>query len=154
MGPLIPLFGTFGDICPGFQSQGGFPCLHALSPVHNRFLRFTFGVTSADLLAANMAAEPFDPHTCIQAYLHTSILAYKSRIKHHASSIRDKTDDLPTELTRPGEKKKEKPEKLILIFTRFSNSCDGTVFEGRPRSNCSRKFTLYADSPVLLDHAR
>ena len=26
---LIPLFWTFGDIYPGFQSQGGFPCLHA-----------------------------------------------------------------------------------------------------------------------------
>ena len=24
MGPLIPLFWTSGDICPGFQSQGGF----------------------------------------------------------------------------------------------------------------------------------
>ena len=24
MGPLIPLFRTSGDFCPGFQSQGGF----------------------------------------------------------------------------------------------------------------------------------
>ena len=31
--PLIPLFWTSGDICPGFQSQGGFPHLHALLPL-------------------------------------------------------------------------------------------------------------------------
>ena len=31
-GPLIPLFWTSGDICPGFQSQGGFPRLRAYSP--------------------------------------------------------------------------------------------------------------------------
>ena len=24
VGPLIPLFWTSGDVCPGFQSQGGF----------------------------------------------------------------------------------------------------------------------------------
>ena len=111
MGPLIPLFGTFGDTSPGFHSQGGFPCLHALSPVHNRFLRFTFGVTPADLLAANMAAEPFDPHTCIQA-----LVGLKSRIKHHGSYICDKTDDLPTELTRPGEKKRRKAGKAHTHF--------------------------------------
>ena len=27
--PLIPLFWTSGDICPGFQCQGASPCLHA-----------------------------------------------------------------------------------------------------------------------------
>ena len=32
MGPLIPLFWTSGDVCPGFQSQGGFPRLRASSP--------------------------------------------------------------------------------------------------------------------------
>ena len=64
MGPLIPLFWTSGDVCPGFQCQGGFPCLHASLPVHNRFLRFIFVVTPAELLAASMAAQPFDPHTC------------------------------------------------------------------------------------------
>ena len=30
VGPLMPLFWTFGDICPGFQSQGGSPHLHVL----------------------------------------------------------------------------------------------------------------------------
>ena len=29
MGPLIPLFWSSGDVCPGFQSQGGFPRLRA-----------------------------------------------------------------------------------------------------------------------------
>ena len=47
---LILLLWTSGDICPGFQSQGGFYHLCALSPVCNGFLRFTSGVTPAVLL--------------------------------------------------------------------------------------------------------
>ena len=27
VGPLIPLFRTSGDVCPGFQSQGGLACM-------------------------------------------------------------------------------------------------------------------------------
>ena len=50
MWPLIPLFWTSGDVCPGFQSQGGFPQLCASSPAHNIFLRFTSGVTPADCI--------------------------------------------------------------------------------------------------------
>ena len=50
MGPLIPLFWTSGDVCPGFQSQGGFSCLCASLPAHNRFLRFTSGATPADCI--------------------------------------------------------------------------------------------------------
>ena len=46
-GPLIPLFWTSGDVCPGFQSQGGFPHLRASLPARNGFLRFTSGATSA-----------------------------------------------------------------------------------------------------------
>ena len=45
MGPLTPLFWTSGDVCPGFQSQSG--------------------VAPADLLVANMTAEPFQ-----STYLH------------------------------------------------------------------------------------
>ena len=56
MGPLIPLFWTSGDICPGFQSQGEPLALCAPSPVHNGFLRFTSGATPADLLRASIAA--------------------------------------------------------------------------------------------------
>ena len=59
MGPLIPLFWTSDGVCSGFQSQGGSPHLHALSPACNGILRFTAGATSADLLVATMAAEPF-----------------------------------------------------------------------------------------------
>ena len=39
--PLISLFRTSGDVCPGFLSQGGSPCLPASLSVCNRFLRFT-----------------------------------------------------------------------------------------------------------------
>ena len=59
MGLLIPLFWTSGDICPGFQSQGGFPHLCASSPVHNGFLRFTSGATPADCIEVSIAAKPF-----------------------------------------------------------------------------------------------
>ena len=59
MGPLIPLFWTSGDVCPVFQSQGGFPHLHAFLPVYNRFLRFTSGATPADCIEVSMAADPF-----------------------------------------------------------------------------------------------
>ena len=39
VGPLIPLFWTSGDVCPGFQSQGGFlactlSCLCASPQIH------------------------------------------------------------------------------------------------------------------------
>ena len=59
MGSLIPLFWTFGDLCPGFQSQGRFPCLHTVSPMCNGFFRFISGVTPVDLFIASMAAKPF-----------------------------------------------------------------------------------------------
>ena len=41
---------------PWVPNPGWIPHLHASSPVHNRCLRFTSGVTPADLLAACMAA--------------------------------------------------------------------------------------------------
>ena len=53
------MFWTSGDVCPGFQSQGGFPCLCALLPVCNGFHRFISGATPADPLVASMEAEPF-----------------------------------------------------------------------------------------------
>ena len=38
VGPLIPLFWTSGDVCPGFQSQGGLDCmlscLSAIPQIH------------------------------------------------------------------------------------------------------------------------
>ena len=57
--PLMPLFWTSGDIYSGFQSQGGSPDLHVLSPACNGILRFTSDVTPADLLVSSMAAKPF-----------------------------------------------------------------------------------------------
>ena len=67
MRPLILLFWTSGDVCPRFQRQGGFPCLHATLLVCNTFLRFHCGVTPADLLVASMAAKPFHLYTFIEA---------------------------------------------------------------------------------------
>ena len=52
-GPLIPLFWTSGDICPGLKVRVD-PFL-----VWNGFLSFISGVTPADLLMASMAVEPF-----------------------------------------------------------------------------------------------
>ena len=52
MGPLISLFWNSGDVCPGFQSQGGSPHLHALLPAHSGILSFASGATPADLLTA------------------------------------------------------------------------------------------------------
>ena len=53
VGPLIPLFWTSGDVCPGFQSQSGVACtLSCLCTI----LRFTSGTTPAGLLAAGIVA--------------------------------------------------------------------------------------------------
>ena len=51
MGPLIALFWTSGDVLSGFQSQSG------RSVCDVGYLRFTSGVTPANLLAASIAAE-------------------------------------------------------------------------------------------------
>ena len=54
VGPVIPQFRTSGDICPGFESQGRSPHLHA-----TEFLN-----SPAYLLGASMAAKPFQS-TCV-----------------------------------------------------------------------------------------
>ena len=46
----------FWPCLPWVSKPGWVPCLHALSPVCNEFLRFTTGATPADLLVASMAA--------------------------------------------------------------------------------------------------
>ena len=43
-----------GNVYPGFQMAGGFPCLYASPLVCNGFLRFTSGATPADLLMASI----------------------------------------------------------------------------------------------------
>ena len=55
MGPLISLFWTSGDVCPGLQGQGGFLVCFLTWVI----LRFTSGVTPADCIGVNMIAEPF-----------------------------------------------------------------------------------------------
>ena len=51
--PLIPLFWTPGDVSSGWAAL--FELCRGIHVTHS--LRFTSGVTSADLLAASMAAE-------------------------------------------------------------------------------------------------
>ena len=92
MGPVMPPFWTSGDICPEFQSQDGFPYLHALSPVHNGFLRFTSGMTPADLHGSQAVSSMY-------LHLHTSIAGAQVQNQAcHCLTPCDKTDALPTEL--------------------------------------------------------
>ena len=61
-GAQIPPFWTSGDVCPGFQNQGGSTRLYASLLACNGFLRFTSGAIPADLLVVSMAAKSFNPH--------------------------------------------------------------------------------------------
>ena len=54
MGPLIILFSTSGDDCPGFQSQGGYLVCFLTCVI----LGFTSGATPAECIEVSMAAEP------------------------------------------------------------------------------------------------
>ena len=66
MGPLIPLFWTSGNVCPGFQHQGGsLACFLAWV-----ILRFTSGVIPVNCKGVSMAAKPFDPHACRCVHKH------------------------------------------------------------------------------------
>ena len=85
--PLLPLFWTSGDVCPGFQNQGGFLCMGA----SKRFLRFTSGGALADFLVASMPAKLF-----LITYLHTSIESSPVHDRTlHRLTARDKADALP-----------------------------------------------------------
>ena len=55
-GATEPLFWTSGDVCSGFQSQGGSLFAYFLASV---ILRFTSGVSPTDFLMANMTVKPF-----------------------------------------------------------------------------------------------
>ena len=57
VGPLIPLFWTSGDVCPGFQSQGRFLTCTLFACM--LFLRFTSGATPTDCIEVSMAAKLF-----------------------------------------------------------------------------------------------
>ena len=66
VGPLIPLFWTFGDDCLGFKARVD-PC--------SRFRRLTCAVASADLSAVNMAADPF-AHLLYQTLMGVEVVAH------------------------------------------------------------------------------
>ena len=81
-------------LCPGFQSQGRFPCLHALSPTHKRFLRFTYGANPCWALGSQ-----YFRWAVSSTYLHTKF--GEARVQDQACLYLlacDKTDALPTEL--------------------------------------------------------
>ena len=59
VGPLIPLFGLMVTSVLSFKASVGSSHLHSLLPACNGILRFTSGVTPADLLVARMATELF-----------------------------------------------------------------------------------------------
>ena len=74
----------------GFKLHRGVRVTHSL--------RFTSGVTPADLLVANMAAKPSLPHTC-------ETLVGLETGSYHATAqcVRSgRPDTLPTELSRLG----------------------------------------------------
>ena len=85
--PLILLFWISGEVYPGFQSQDSPPHLHALSPAHDGLFRFISGVTSADLLVANMAAELFwSMYLCMYEYWWGLSPRLKSKTKRATAS--------------------------------------------------------------------
>ena len=60
MGPLIPLYRTSGDVSSRFQSQSGQPLFVSSGGTCVTFsLKFSSGVTPADVLVASMTVEPF-----------------------------------------------------------------------------------------------
>ena len=82
----------------GFKARVG-SLIHAWWRLHvTRSLRFTSGVTPADLLAASMEAEPSLPHTC------EALVGLKTGSYYAAThSVRsDRPDALPTEVSRFG----------------------------------------------------
>ena len=98
VGPLIPLFWTSGDVCPGFQSQA---CFLACT----LFFRFTCAATPADLLKAGMAARRvpymFSRGRMLLRYLHklweernsfctVRVLSYFQGLNHLRSSPKDR----------------------------------------------------------------
>ena len=71
VGPLIPLFWTFGDVSSGFQSQS--EQTYFMHILH--VLRFTSGATPADVLATTMAAEPFSS-TVLGIFVSTAFVLF------------------------------------------------------------------------------
>ena len=96
------LFWTSGDVSSGFQSQSGFCLIQAQQRCTccyvTHSLRFTSGVTPADLLAASITVKLSLPHTC------KTLVGLETRSYHAAAhSVRSgRPDSLLTELSRLG----------------------------------------------------
>ena len=65
VGPLVPPFWTYGDVCTGFQITSGSNHLRALLPAHDGLHGFICSITPAGLVVVSMAADPFT-HIFIQ----------------------------------------------------------------------------------------
>ena len=89
VGPLISLFWTSGDICGGFQSQGGSSHFHALSPWCNRF---TSGLTP-------LVGQTILIHTLVY-YKHWCSSSPGSRVPLPYSVWQDRRSVVQTELCR------------------------------------------------------
>ena len=66
---------------PWVSKPGWIPCLHALSPAWNEFLRFTSGATPADLLVASMAVRI--------PYMHVAEVGFWDSIRRHPTQWAD-----------------------------------------------------------------
>ena len=108
MGPLIPLFWTFGDVYPGFQSQSGSPVCFLTFVI----LRFTSGVTPADCIEVSMAAKPFWS-TYLNTDMSVSIAGgsgLKSMMVHAACSKHDTVHHSATLARLPDSRIKYDPD--------------------------------------------
>ena len=81
VGPLIPLFWTSGDICPGFQSQGGsLACLCSIPQIH-------LWCDTCWLYSGQHGSRAFFyPHTCIswaRARTWNNILSLFAQLHQH-----------------------------------------------------------------------
>ena len=125
MGPLILLFWTPCDVCPGFQS----PYLHAFSLACNGFLRITSGATPDDCL---WQPNIFNPYTCrhilkhwwesnprpnVPQYNAFNCLATPTRLYTYLEfSYLDKFVPLKNFNFRKKDSKKERDLNFVFIF--------------------------------------
>ena len=88
VGPLIPPFWTSGDVCPGFQSQGGSLVCFLTCVI----LRFTSGMIPAHFIyiGVSMTAEPFQStylQMCPQALVEVWGSNPQPFLPHAASTV-------------------------------------------------------------------
>ena len=84
---------------PWVSKPGRFPCLHASSPVHNGFLRFTSGATPA--FSTNRGVHCISMYTAWLARLLSHVLGFEPPMQWWAAhQCVTKSDALPTELFR------------------------------------------------------